>query len=294
MSDQTRFDARATASIPLLVNKPYIVVLYPREFFRRVEIPLGSLKIGRDMGCGLVLEDELVSREHCELCWNGQAVSVRDQGSTNGTYVDGALVQAPLVLRPDQHLQIGKLILKVSFKEAAEVAYESELFLAATTDPLTRIANRRLFMDRAQGERSAARRQGNWLHALLLDVDHFKLVNDSLGHAAGDFILRELAKLSDEARRSEDLLARYGGEEFVLLLSGGSPEQALVFAERLRVKVQEHRFSFADQPVPVTVSIGLASRKGEMIPELPELLARADAALYQAKKAGRNRVAVDS
>lgn len=293
MSDQTLIEPGATAPFPRFEPKPYLVVLYPREQFRRIEIPRGTLLVGRDSACGLVLQDELVSRNHCELRWDGRSVTVSDLGSTNGTFVDGATVTAPRPLAPDQHLQLGKLILKVSFKDAAEIAFESELFEAATTDPLTRISNRRAFMDRAQGEWSATRRSGNWLHAIMLDADHFKRINDTLGHAAGDFVLREIAALCNRARRTEDLLARYGGEEFIFLLSGITPEQAQTFAERLRASIATQHFSFEDHSLSVTVSLGLASRQGEQLPPLADLISRADAALYQAKSAGRNQVVAD-
>lgn len=293
MTDQTLIESGATAPLPRFEAKPYLVVLYPRELFRRVEIPKGSLVVGRSTDCGLALADELVSRQHCELSWDGRVVTVRDLGSTNGTFVDGSPVTTPRALTTDQHLQLGKLILKISFREAAEIAFESELFEAATTDPLTRIANRRAFMERAQGEWAAARRNGNPLHILMIDADHFKRINDSLGHAAGDFVLRELATLCNRVRRAEDLLARFGGEEFIFMLRDSTAEQARIFAERLRTSIAAHRFSYEDQTIAVTISVGLASRSGAQLPALPDLIARADAALYQAKNSGRNRVEAD-
>lgn len=293
MTDATIIEPGATAPLPRFIPKPYLIVLYPQEQFRRVEIPKGTLLVGRSTECGLSTNDDLVSRQHCELSWNGHMVTVRDLNSTNGTFIDGAPVQGAQVLGPEQHLQLGKLILKVSFRDAAEIAFESELFEAATTDPLTRISNRRAFMERAQGEWASARRNDAWLHVLMLDVDHFKCINDSLGHPAGDFVLRELAYICNRVRRTEDLLARYGGEEFILLLAGGEPEQAIQFAERLRTTIASQHFSFEEKPIKLTVSIGLASRKGEQTPPLAELIARSDAALYQAKNAGRDRIESD-
>lgn len=293
MNDATLIEPGATAPLPRFEPKPYLIILYPRDQFRRVEIPKGSLLVGRSTECGLVVSDDLVSRQHCEIRWDGRFITICDLQSTNGTFIDGAPVVGTPVLGPEQHLQLGKLILKVSFRDAAEIAFESELFEAATTDPLTRISNRRSFMERAQGEWASARRNGEWIHILMLDADHFKRINDSLGHSAGDFILRELAHLCNKVRRTEDLLARYGGEEFILLLSGGEPEQAHLFAERLRSTIDSHHFSFNETPISLTVSIGLASRQGEQIPPLTELIARADAALYQAKNMGRNRIESD-
>jgi len=294
MEDPTQTAFGANSAFVRNESKPYLIVLYPRERFRRVELPLGSLRVGRGEDCGLALDDELVSRAHCMVEWDGRSIRVRDLGSTNGTFVDGAsITDEPRLLGEGQHLQIGRQILKVSFKESVEIAYERELFEAATTDPLTRIPNRRSFLERAQAEWSAARRASGWLHALIIDADHFKKVNDTLGHAAGDFVLRELAALCNRTRRSEDLLARQGGEEFAMLLSGIQPGQALAFAERLRTSIANLHLSYDDQPLALTVSIGIASRQGPSLPSLTDLIARADAALYQAKKEGRNRVCAD-
>jgi diguanylate cyclase (GGDEF)-like protein len=164
----------------------------------------------------------------------------------------------------------------------------------ATLDGLTGTFNRRHFMERAQQAYDNSRRFGHALTAMMLDVDHFKRVNDRHGHHVGDQVLRALAERCRSALRSVDLLGRYGGEEFAILLPGASEQSAAtVLAERIRRKVAEEPIETDDGPVRVTISIGVATIDQQMrSPE--DLFKRADAALYEAKQAGRNRVVEDA
>jgi diguanylate cyclase (GGDEF)-like protein len=160
----------------------------------------------------------------------------------------------------------------------------------STTDFLTALPNRRAFFEAAQAELARARRHGFGLVLLLMDVDHFKRVNDSLGHAVGDQALVEVAGVLRQSMRQGDLAARLGGEEFVALLSHCSPEDGLAFAERLRESVQAQSIFVGEElpPLHLTVSIGLADsvHHGH---ELGVLMDRADEAMYRAKHTGRNR-----
>jgi diguanylate cyclase (GGDEF)-like protein len=183
------------------------------------------------------------------------------------------------------------MVLKIDFKDASEEAFDRELYEAATMDPLTKISNRRTFMDRSLGELALARRNNYYVHAIMVDADHFKRVNDTWGHQCGDMVLKEIARILKEEKRESDLLARYGGEEFVLLLGGIGPEDAKKSAERLRSAVESHRFSWKDTIIPVTISLGLASRQGENIGKIEDLIAECDRLLYVAKESGRNQVA---
>ena len=239
------------------------------------------------------MDDPLISRKHCEISWDGKIVRIRNLQSTNGIFVDGQEVQEA-VLESENRLQIGKMVLKVDFKDPSEEAFDRELFEAATTDPLTKIANRRTFLDRCAGECALARRNDYYVHTILIDADHFKKVNDTWGHQAGDMVLKEIARLLKEEKRESDLLARYGGEEFILLLSGIGLEDAYRSAERLRIAIERQLFVWNDVTVPVTISLGLSSRKGKTIPKIEEMIAEADKLLYIAKENGRNQVATIS
>ena len=165
----------------------------------------------------------------------------------------------------------------------------SELKRASRHDPLTGLLNRRAIDEALAAEVQRVRRLGAPFSVLMLDVDHFKPINDTHGHAAGDRALQHLATLLSSQMRDIDRVGRYGGEEFVVLLPGTPQEQAHGLAQRLCEKVAALPPMWRDAPLPVTVSIGVAEWLGDS-DGLPALMARADAALYRAKEDGRNRV----
>lgn len=170
------------------------------------------------------------------------------------------------------------------------------LKLVGFTDALTRIANRREFERRLAEEVERWARRDDPLACILVDIDHFKTINDRFGHQVGDRTLQRVAELFAQDRRATDVLARYGGEEFVLLLPGTGLDDALSIAERLRVKLAAYPFAAgADRTLPVTASFGVSCLpSGGMPAEADEgawLVREADAALYRAKREGRNRVA---
>jgi diguanylate cyclase (GGDEF)-like protein len=176
----------------------------------------------------------------------------------------------------------------------------ARLLRSGLTDILTGWHNRRYLESRLREEIVRCRRDRGTLACLMIDVDHFKSINDRYGHLAGDEVLRRVAQRVEAAVRGSDVTARYGGEEFVILLPGTDAEAAELLAERIRRAVAEHGFEIAaaTDPVPVTVSIGVAEHRAGDIEDLKlvgeRLLARADAALYAAKAGGRNRVAYDA
>jgi diguanylate cyclase (GGDEF)-like protein/PAS domain S-box-containing protein len=168
---------------------------------------------------------------------------------------------------------------------------EAEVARLATTDPLTGVANRRRFLEQLGMELDRGRRFGDVAALLMVDVDNFKAVNDTRGHAAGDAVLQHLAELARLCLRRVDLFGRLGGEEFGILLPGTNRAGAVLFAERFRSQVEGSPAKTAKGLIPVTVSIGLVEfGPGESDPDA--ILASADAALYRAKQAGRNRVEV--
>jgi two-component system cell cycle response regulator len=161
----------------------------------------------------------------------------------------------------------------------------------ATTDPLTRVLNRRALLDRLTAEVDRARRFNSSLTLLLLDVDHFKQINDTTGHLGGDSVLRQLGTVLEDVVRKVDVVARYGGEEFVLILPETASEGGIIFAERLRERIAEQEFDVgSDRPVHLTVSIGIATFPSPRIATTEDFFARADEALYRAKSGGRNQV----
>jgi two-component system cell cycle response regulator len=165
------------------------------------------------------------------------------------------------------------------------------LLQEALTDPLTQLPNRRHGLDFLASEWAFAQSNSLPMACLLLDIDHFKRINDTHGHAAGDAVLRQLADLLKRTSRVEDLVFRYGGEEFAAVLPNASIRAAVQIAERIRSVVEKYSFLWENQTIPVTLSIGVAHLNGGE-KDSQALIETADAALYQAKKSGRNRVVV--
>jgi diguanylate cyclase (GGDEF)-like protein len=178
--------------------------------------------------------------------------------------------------------------------EAERAALIERLRELSNTDSLTGLLNRRAFLDAARPELARARRHAFELSVVLLDIDHFKQVNDRHGHAAGDAAIQSVAETMRQSLRAGDLAARFGGEEFVVLLSHCAANDAAAYAERLRQDIARKPLTMASGlTVSLSVSIGVASTTG-FDTDLEATLAAADAAMYAAKQAGRNRVCIAS
>jgi two-component system cell cycle response regulator len=169
-------------------------------------------------------------------------------------------------------------------------ADNARLEVLAHTDPLTQVLNRRALTVRLASEMERARRYDAVITLLMIDLDHFKVINDTMGHLVGDDALRELATLLAESVRSVDFVARYGGEEFVVVLPETGLQGAVKFAERTRERIEKTSFVPAHGGVKITASIGVASFPAPDIGSVDALFARADEALYRAKANGRNKV----
>jgi two-component system, cell cycle response regulator len=170
-------------------------------------------------------------------------------------------------------------------------ADNARLEALAHTDPLTQVLNRRALTLQLTSELDRARRYESVVTLLMVDLDHFKRVNDTHGHLVGDDVLREVSLLLRHEARSVDLVARYGGEEFVVVLPQTGEEGAVAFAERLRERIASHEFSgHGKMPLSLTASIGVATFPSPRVESAEDLFARADAALYRAKAEGRDRV----
>ena len=166
---------------------------------------------------------------------------------------------------------------------------EAELQRLATTDVLTQSSNRRHFFECAQREFAQARKQGVPLAFLLLDIDDFKVINDTYGHPQGDTVLQQIAESGRHALRRGDVFGRIGGEEFAAVFPGCAPDMAMQVAERLQRQIQQLSFNHDNQTFGITVSQGLTNLT-EKDESLDSLFARADAAMYEAKRQGKNRI----
>jgi len=273
-----------------MINGPDIGRMHPIP-------PDSTLLIGRDSASQIELPETSVSRTHARLMRHEGQLHVLDLGSTNGTYVNDQPVREQ-VLRDGDLLHIGRVIFKVLMGASVEAAYHQALYRLTTTDPLTEAYNTRYLMENMEREMSRALRQGTPLSLVMFDIDHFKSINDTYGHLAGDFVLKQLSARVKARVRREDLFARYGGEEFAVMLPGIDLSRASAFAESLRGVIADAPFMAEEQPIDVTASLGVASLHALLTtPDADssnlspaELIAVADARLYEAKRSGRNRV----
>ncbi|MDX1593638.1 MAG: diguanylate cyclase [Gammaproteobacteria bacterium] len=200
---------------------------------------------------------------------------------------DGTVVPVELRIREIHYRGADALVLAVrDITEHKEM--EARLRHLASTDPLTGIANRRYFMERGRAEQARALRYDQPLSVMMLDVDHFKRINDTHGHDVGDQALKALTAECGHALRASDLLGRLGGEEFALLLPSTSREGGAILAERIRGRIEAMRIPLPSGELAFTVSIGICTLDGDE--SFDALLNRADKALYAAKHGGRNRV----
>jgi two-component system, cell cycle response regulator len=268
----------------------YLVRLYPVDVGEGIiTLPSSRITIGRDAECGVVLDDPDVSRKHASIEIEGGRYVVRDLGSTNGTAVNDRRVKEQPLTSGDR-VRVGKTIFKFLRGYDVEKQYYETIYSMMITDALTGVPNKRFFQEALDREFARSRRHHRPLSLGVLDLDHFKKVNDTYGHLGGDVVLREVCTRVRKVIRKDEVFARWGGEEFVMLLPESTLAQATQFAERIRQIIAAEPVRLETLSIPVTVSIGLAHTNGST-PATPELLvAQADAKLYDAKKSGRNRV----
>jgi two-component system, cell cycle response regulator len=271
-----------------------IVLAGPRLLGKVFKVDFSGMIVGRSLDADIWLDDESVSRHHAKLELIDNTVHLTDLGSRNGTFCNGERVQSRALAEGDR-IQVGnETVFKFTYQDVLDEKLTSSLYDSATKDALTGAFNKKFLMDSLEKEFAFCTRHSLPLSLLILDVDHFKQVNDTYGHPAGDFVLMQLSAAVRDTIRTEDIWARYGGEEFVLLLRDCPPLRAAGVAERLRRRIEHMSMMFKQDKLNITVSIGVATAKDGNIEEASGLIRAADAYLYQAKRAGRNRVVAGS
>jgi diguanylate cyclase (GGDEF)-like protein len=228
-----------------------------------------------------------VSRNHAKIINTGKSIILRDLGSTNGTYVNDQLIDEYL-LRDGDFIKIGRTIFKFLSGGNIENAYHEEIYRLTTVDGLTQVFNRRYFLEQLDREVSRAKRYRRELSLIMFDIDRFKNINDTYGHLAGDYVLKQLATVIKGKIRCEDVLARYGGEEFAIVLPESDGASATQTADKIRKIVEKAPFKFEETKISVTVSMGVAACADAT--DTAALIKQADDRMYEAKAAGRNCV----
>jgi two-component system, cell cycle response regulator len=265
-----------------------LVVIYGNELGRKHSLESPSITLGRSNKCDIQIDQESVSRAHSKITNAGRSVRIRDLGSTNGTYVNDELVEERTLVDGD-FIKIGRTIFKFLSGGNIERAYHEEIYRLTTIDGLTQIFNKRYFAEALDREIARASRYRREVSLVMFDLDHFKEVNDTHGHLAGDAVLKTLAHTIKTRIRTEDIFARYGGEEFAIILPEIDGHNAHQFAEKIRRIVETTDFVFEGTKIPVTISMGVATLDLEE-PVAAALIKRSDERLYEAKAAGRNCV----
>lgn len=260
------------------------------ELGRVVRLSPEPFRIGRSQDCELWLGDDGVSRKHARVVREAPGYVIEDTESANGTFVQGQRVARQL-LRDGDVIQFGPTaVFRYTITDESQEGLLQQLYDASVTDALTAAHNREHFDTQLRSELSYARRHKVDVSLAFFDVDHFKKVNDTYGHQAGDAVLVGLASTIRSMIRNEDVFARYGGEEFALILRGIDGAAAHTVGERLRERVQAMRVEHEGRALAVTVSVGCSSF-AELEEKTPEaLVSAADKRLYAAKRSGRNRV----
>jgi two-component system, cell cycle response regulator len=270
-----------------------LVVIYSPEpglLGKRFVLDRAVLRVGRGADNTVVLEGDSVSRRHARFEKRGNRWHVVDLNSTNGTYLNEQLVVGEQILNNSDRVKIGPAILKFLSGADAEAKYHEEIYRMTIIDGLTQIHNKRYLFEVMDRECTRARRHDRVLSVVMFDIDHFKKINDQFGHLAGDYALRELARICQDRIRRDETFARYGGEEFTVVLPETALEGALALAEDLRARTEQHDFVFQNERIPITISLGCA-QLAETDKVATDLIQRADEKLYEAKRGGRNRVA---
>ena len=176
-------------------------------------------------------------------------------------------------------------------RQAAMLLENARLFELATYDGLTQLMRRNAFDALLESELQRARRYEDPISLIMLDIDHFKTLNDTFGHQTGDLVIKRIAATLKASLRQTDTASRYGGEEFAILLPESGTVAAMVVAENLRVVIQSMEFAAEDgRSIPITASLGVCSTESFGVSSAQELYRGADIALYRAKSGGRNRV----
>jgi two-component system, cell cycle response regulator len=275
-------------------SPPALVVLMGPTGYVGKQFPLiqSEIIVGRSVEAQIFIDDKSISRSHARVNVSGSEVAILDLDSSNKTVVNGEILAplSPHKLKNNDQIKTGNVIFKFLERGNIEAVANKELNEKAHKDALTGAYSKGALIEKGPEAMKRAEFLNEDLSLLVFDIDFFKKINDTHGHTAEDMVLRELAQvISKKMVRQNDYFARYGGEEFVILLQGSSQPTSVDVAERIRVTIEAHPFVYSGTQIPVTVSLGVATRHPSES-DWQQVLKRADDALYTSKRNGRNKV----
>ncbi len=274
------------------LKRAYLIVIAGNAVGEMFQVQKDAVSMGRESECDIQIRDVGISRKHAQIFKTPDGeIYVEDLGSTNGTYINGEqIVKKPL--NDGDRIQLGRTtILKFSLSDHLEESFQRKMYESAVRDGLTKAYNRQYFDERLASEFSYAYRHFIPLSVIMMDIDHFKKVNDTYGHPVGDVVLRYLVQTIAKTIRNEDMLSRYGGEEFTILARNTDAQAIITLSERIRVAVDAQAIPVSVGIIKITISGGCATLDNRNYRRPEDLVAAADEAMYHAKNSGRNRVA---
>lgn len=268
-----------------------MVVIKGERLGQCIDLHEVPVVIGRAPSCDFQIEHRSVSRAHCKVFHDSGGFFVADLGSTNRTFVNRVPV-SHAELADGDHIAVGETVLKFVLRGSDEARYHEALYQLASVDSLTQLYNRRKFRELLEEAVQRAHGVVEPLALVFMDLDHFKTINDELGHLAGDDVLRAVSGVMRDGLIDGEIGGRLGGEEFAVFYPGATLAHAVAKAEALRGAVAATETLIEGRPWRVTASFGVAALDGTMR-TAADLMRDADAELFRAKAAGRDRVCHD-
>lgn len=278
------------SSAPKPTRTPFVTALSGARSGQALPV-VGELTFGRHPECNVVLPENGVSRRHTRIELRGTEWFAIDLESTNGTFVNGQRIYDPQRLAAGDRIRVGATsVFRFDLLDELEAEFQRKQYESATHDALTGCFTKRYFLEHMNTDLAFALRHQEVVCLAMIDVDHFKKLNDTWGHPAGDLVLSQLGRLLIAQLRQEDVVARFGGEEFAVTMRQTPPVIGKAVAERIRAAVEQTTFQWAGVRLPVTVSVGIAAGPVATVRTPEQLIELADRMLYRAKESGRNRV----
>jgi len=287
-------------------RRPALVFMRGEQLAAPIPLERDEVILGRALEADVRVNDARASRLHARIRiehdaeTNAARYRLTDLGSTNGTLLNGQPVTSDAFLQHGDKLNIGEHLIRFDLLDDFDREFQRQLYRLIAHDELTGLLTSKSFFSELRREAARAESEGRPFCVLMMDLDHFKRVNDTCGHLVGSQTLEEIGGLITRALRAGDVAARFGGEEFAAFLLDADCAQALVAAERVRAAIEEHAFSSTrhgaaaaspeeNRTLRITISIGVAAYPDDARDPI-ELIELADTALYHAKQSGRNRV----
>jgi two-component system cell cycle response regulator len=270
-----------------------LMVLGGQQTGRVLSLSTGvSMTLGRSVKATHSIEEPSVSGIHARIIRSDPNYILVDENATNGTFLNGERLKEPVTLKDGDRVQLGPvLVLRFTLVSEPEERSLKMVYESAHRDGLTGVFNRKHIEERLDAELAYADRHTKALSVIIIDLDHFKNINDEHGHQAGDETLRVVGSIMLRGSRVEDIVGRYGGEEFLIIVRDTAGGAAVVVAERMRFAIAQTRIEYGGKALSVTASAGVASLLDCGTQKTRDNLIRiADERLYQAKEEGRNRV----